>query len=51
VYCQFDVFLYVTIQTKSPARLDASLSFLSNVGSEYLDIGKFEKACGVGMLL
>ncbi|KAK1620762.1 hypothetical protein QYE76_026279 [Lolium multiflorum] len=34
--------------SESPARLDASLSFLSNVGSEYLDIGKFEKACGVG---
>ncbi|KAM0838204.1 hypothetical protein ACQ4PT_061133 [Festuca glaucescens] len=38
----------VSVKIKSPAQLDASLSFLSNVGSEYLDIGKIEKACGVG---
>jgi glutaminyl-tRNA synthetase len=49
--CLSDLFLYVTIQIKSPAQLDAALSFLSNVGPEYLDIGKFEEACGVGMLL
>ncbi|KAM0928238.1 hypothetical protein ACQ4PT_002360 [Festuca glaucescens] len=35
----------VSVKIKSPARLDASLSFLSNVGSEYLDIGRKSMWC------
>ncbi|KAM0929130.1 hypothetical protein ACQ4PT_001815 [Festuca glaucescens] len=36
---------------KSPAQLDAAVSFLSNVGPEYLDIRKFEEASGVRVVV
>jgi glutaminyl-tRNA synthetase len=41
----------VSTKIKSPAQLDAALSFLANVGPESLDIGKFEEACGVGVVV
>uniref|UniRef100_R7W940 glutamine--tRNA ligase n=1 Tax=Aegilops tauschii TaxID=37682 RepID=R7W940_AEGTA len=41
----------VSTKIKNPAQLDAALSFLTNTGPESLDIGKFEEACGVGVVV
>lgn len=37
-------------QIKTPAQLDAALSFLSTLGPDPLDTAKFEETCGVGTL-
>lgn len=37
------------LQVKTPAQLDAALSFLATTGPDKLDLNKFEEACGVGM--
>ncbi|VAI92572.1 unnamed protein product [Triticum turgidum subsp. durum] len=39
------------MKIKNPAQLDAALSFLNNVGPDPLDTGKFEEACGVGVVV
>ncbi|XBI13151.1 hypothetical protein VPH35_139924 [Triticum aestivum] len=41
----------VSMKIKNPAQLDAALSFLTNVGPDPLDTGKFEEACGVGVVV
>ncbi|KAF7063848.1 hypothetical protein CFC21_070322 [Triticum aestivum] len=41
----------VSMKIKNPAQLDAALSFLTNVGPDSLDTGKFEEACGVGVIV
>ncbi|ONM29187.1 Glutamine--tRNA ligase cytoplasmic [Zea mays] len=37
----------LSTKIKSPAQLDAALSFLTNTGPDSLDVDKFEEACGV----
>ncbi|KAG4998586.1 hypothetical protein JHK82_029378 [Glycine max] len=39
----------VSLKVKTTAQLDAALSFLAIMGSENLDLNKFEEACGVGV--
>lgn len=41
----------VSTKIKNPAQLDAALSFLTNTGPDSLDTGKFEEACGVGVVV
>nr|ATA66951.1 glutaminyl-tRNA synthetase [Saccharum hybrid cultivar]QCS40596.1 glutaminyl-tRNA synthetase [Saccharum hybrid cultivar] len=41
----------LSTKIKNPAQLDAALSFLTNTGPDSLDVGKFEEACGVGVIV
>ncbi|ONM29183.1 Glutamine--tRNA ligase cytoplasmic [Zea mays] len=41
----------LSTKIKSPAQLDAALSFLTNTGPDSLDVDKFEEACGVGVVV
>ncbi|KAF7104199.1 hypothetical protein CFC21_105118 [Triticum aestivum] len=41
----------VSMKIKNPVQLDAALSFLTNAGPDPLDTGKFEEACGVGVVV
>ncbi|KAJ0820487.1 putative glutamine--tRNA ligase [Helianthus annuus] len=39
----------VSSKIKTPAQLEAAFAFLTVTGSDDLDVGKFEEACGVGV--
>ncbi|XP_028757910.1 glutamine--tRNA ligase-like [Neltuma alba] len=39
----------VSSKIKTPAQLDAALSFLAALGPDNLDLRKFEEACGIGV--
>lgn len=41
--------MFVLLQIKTPAQLEAAFSFFATTGSETFKVNDFEEACGVGM--